>query len=67
MITPLVGGFEAAGDMPAAQALRIAQDYLGERKLEALRHAEVCWSSSLGIYSNGSSPPDPPDPEDYLD
>lgn len=53
--------------MPAAQALRIAQDYLGERKLEALRHAEVCWSSSLGIYSNGSSPPDPPDPEDYLD
>lgn len=62
-----MGGYEAAGDMPAVKGLQVAANYLAERTRHAFEHAQICWSASLGLYSQGGEIPDPPDPDDYFD
>jgi len=56
-----VGGWEAAGQLPFDTALEIAEEQLKNGSLESLRHAQLCWHSALGLYSQGGAQiPDPP-------
>jgi hypothetical protein len=59
-----VGGWEQAAQLPFDAALSLAEDHLKKETQDVLRHCQVCWHSSLGLYSQGGTPPDPPDADD---
>lgn len=63
----MVGGWEQASRLPYGEALAFAEEHLSTETKAALRHAQVCYYGSLGFYSMGGKPPDPPelDEEDY--
>jgi len=46
--------------MPFDDALTLLEDHLREESHKALRHAQNCWHSALGLYANGGKPPEAP-------
>lgn len=62
-----MGGWEQAANIPFAEALALAQTHFRKETRDALRHAQVCYHSALGLFSNGGTPPDPPALDDEED
>ena len=56
----MVGGWEQAAQLPIEDALDLAVHNLKTETQKALQHAQVCWYSSLPLYANGGTPPEPP-------
>jgi hypothetical protein len=42
-------------------ALGLAEDHLKKDLRDVFRHGQLCWHSALGLYSQGGTPPDPPE------
>lgn len=60
------GGFEAAQDLPAAEALLILEDVLKDAEIQAFRHQQILHYASLPLFQNAETLPDPPEPPEWL-
>jgi hypothetical protein len=67
MISPLVGGWESAAQLPAQESFAFADEHFQRETVEAHRHAQLCWHSALPLYAMGGTPPDPPVLDDFED
>ena len=57
---------DLALDLPAEEALKLLEDLLQREELEAYKHQQVLYYSSLPLYANSEELPEPPEMPEWL-
>jgi len=52
--------------LPAVEALRILEDVLKQAEIDAFKHQQLLYCSSLPLYQNATELPEAPQPPDWL-